>query len=90
MIASLLRRELTHWWEYAIRIARQHDDVFRVTFRHAWYASIRDEVNGIGGTCVFRYGCVVKVGLPFVRVIDNVLQYGSEPYRIVYLRLLSW
>ena len=82
MILRLRTRKLTNRRQHTIRIARQHDDITRMSIRYARDPRIRDELDRVGTSSVFSSGNVVVIGVSVLRVVDNVLKDGAEADRV--------
>lgn len=88
VVRGLLRRELRHRWQNTEGVAREHNDIARLTIDDARNASVVDVLNRICAASVFRDANVLEVGNTTHRVVHNVLQNRPETDRTVNLRLL--
>ena len=88
VVHGLLGRQPAHRRQHAKGIARQEDDVRRMT-ADAGNLGVGNELDRVGGPRVFGQAGVVVVDVPRGRVDDRVFQHGAEADGVVNLRLAS-
>lgn len=77
MVHGLGSGELGHWWQHTKGVHGEHHDVFGVT-ANGWQLGVRDVLEWVSNTGVFRDADVGKVDLARVLVIDDVLHHDSR------------
>lgn len=88
MVARLFGSQLANGWEDTKGIASQHDDISRLLVGQAWNASVGDVFDRISAAGVLGDANVVVVGDAVERVVDDVLEDGTEADGGVDLGLL--
>ena len=86
VVHRLFGRQAGHRRQHTEGIVGQKDDIARVA-AHAGNLGVLDELDGVGGAGVLRDGGVGVVHLARFRIVDDVFEHGSEPDRVVDLRL---
>ena len=89
MVACLLGREFADGREHAECITREHDDIARLAVDGAGYVRIRDKLDRIRASCVFRDADIVVVGSPRCGVVNNVLEDTAKADSVVDLGLFG-
>lgn len=77
MVVRLSGSEFRYRWKHTESIATQHDDVIRLPGGDAWDLCVRDELDRVGTSSVFRDRDVVVVGFAVGWVVDDVFQDGA-------------
>lgn len=78
MVAGLFRRKLAHRRKNTESVAGQHDDVLRLRIDRARDPGVGDVLDRVRTPCVLGDADIVVVWYPGVRVIDDVLEDGTE------------
>ena len=79
MVARLLGSKLANRGQHTERIARQHDDIARLTIDDTRDLGIGNELNGVRAAGVFGDVDIVVVGRTVCGVVDHVLEDRAEP-----------
>lgn len=88
VVAGLLGGELGDGRENTVGVAGEHDDVLGLAVDEAGDAGVGDVLNGVGAAGVLGDADVVVVGNAVDRIVDDVLEDGSEADGGVDLGLL--
>lgn len=78
MVLSLFGSEARDGWENTEGVAGEHDDVGWLSVGDTRDLGVLDVFNRVSASSVFRDGDIVVVGDSVGRVVDDVLQDGSE------------
>lgn len=79
VIARLLRRQPRYGWQDTVCITSEHYNIARLSVDQARNSCVRDELDGICASRVFRDVHVVVVGFAIDRIVYNVLEDRAEP-----------
>lgn len=88
MVAGLFRSEAGYRRKDTKGITCEHDDVAGLAVDDAWDLGVGDVLNRIGATSVFCDADIVIIRETGCRVVDNVLEDGTELDSVVDIRFL--